>query len=78
MVERRRNSADGMPDAAEARRSGKTADAACDQVPASATSSAGQPAAAPVQEGRVRAVVDALLPSVDGGRFAPKIGCAPS
>jgi starch synthase (maltosyl-transferring) len=61
-----------MPDAAEARRSGKTADAACDQVPASATSSAGQPAAAPVQEGRVRAVVDALLPSVDGGRFAPK------
>src|ERR1700693_4358200 len=31
-----------------------------------------QPAAAPVHEGRVRAVVDALLPTVDGGRFAPK------
>src|ERR1700674_527833 len=31
-----------------------------------------QPAAAPVHEGRVRAVVHALLPAVDGGRFAPK------
>ena len=28
--------------------------------------------AVPVPEGRVRAVVDALLPEVDGGRFAPK------
>src|ERR1700737_3283433 len=33
---------------------------------------AAQPAVAPIHEGRVRAVVDALLPSVDGGRFAPK------
>src|SRR5882762_5794472 len=60
MVERRRKSAGGMPDApeAEARQSGK---------PAGAGSSP-----APIHEGRVRAVVDALLPSVDGGRFAPK------
>jgi starch synthase (maltosyl-transferring) len=57
MVERRRKSAGGP-------------------VPGSATSPlagpAAQPAAAPIHEGRVRAVVDALLPAVDGGRFAPK------
>src|SRR5579859_1407822 len=39
---------------------------------ATASSSDARSAAAPIQEGRVRAVVDALLPSVDGGRFAPK------
>src|SRR5579859_3627996 len=39
---------------------------------ATASHSAARSAAAPIQEGRVRAVVDALLPSVDGGRFAPK------
>src|ERR1700730_8561348 len=57
MVERRRKSAGGMPHA---------------PGPASATGSVAQPVVAPVHEGRVRAVVDALLPSVDGGRFAPK------
>src|SRR5260370_33234181 len=71
MVERRRKSASGMSDAGEARRSGNTEDPGRGQV-ASPTSSAAQLAAAPIQDGRVRAVVDALLPSVDGGRFAPK------
>src|SRR5260221_5554322 len=60
MAERRRKGGDSMPDApeAEARQSGKPADAGSSP--------------APIHEGRVRAVVDALLPSVDGGRFAPK------
>src|ERR1700676_251796 len=57
MVERRRKSAGGTPDA---------------PVPAPAAGSATQAAVAPIHEGRVRAVVDALLPAVDGGRFAPK------
>src|SRR5258705_12538124 len=57
MVERRRKSAGSLPDAS---------------VSVSAASSAAQTAVAPIHEGRVRAVVDALLPSVDGGRFAPK------
>ncbi len=72
MVERRRKSADGISEAPEARRSGKSSEAGRAQVPASTTSSAAHLAAAPIHEGRVRAVVDALLPSVDGGRFAPK------
>src|SRR5450432_2800856 len=58
MVERRRKSAGGTPGASAARRLGKTADAG--------------PGPVAIHEGRVRAVVDALLPSVDGGRFAPK------
>src|SRR5450755_1923535 len=58
MVERRRKSTGGTPGASEPRRFGKTPDAGPDPVA--------------VHEGCVRAVVDALLPSVDGGRFAPK------
>src|SRR5450631_3410089 len=58
MVERRRKSAGSVPVPPEARRSDAPAQSARDPVP--------------IQEGRVRAVVDALLPVVDAGRFAPK------
>jgi len=58
MAERNRKSAGGRSDALEARRPAKTVDSGRDP--------------APIPEGRVRAVVDALLPVVDGGRFAPK------
>jgi starch synthase (maltosyl-transferring) len=61
MVERRRKSAGGpVPGSAASPPAGPAA------LPAA------QPAPAPIHEGRVRAVVDALLPAVDGGRFAPK------
>jgi len=58
MVERRRKSAGSVSAAPEARRSGAPAESARGPMP--------------IHEGRVRAVVDALLPVVDGGRFAPK------
>src|SRR5438128_2064774 len=58
MAERRRKSVGGTPDSAARRR------------PAAAE--AAQPTSAPIHDGRVRAVVDALLPSVDCGRFAAK------
>jgi starch synthase (maltosyl-transferring) len=64
MVERGRKSAGGKSKAPTAHGSGKTADVGPDPVPTRSNQS--------IQGGRVRAVVDALLPSVDGGRFAAK------
>jgi starch synthase (maltosyl-transferring) len=43
-----------------------------ESAPAASTSSAGVQSAAAVPEGRARAVIDAVLPVVDGGRFPVK------